>query len=195
MPLPRRNKQARAGERHLALYLQRIAGKNDSLSEFGPEAWGRVDSTIEGLQLAPQPGVARRETFLERWTAHGAAAAINADPQTRVELAPRVQPNARIERNEFMFTDSGETFPLDPETLALLDRCDGTIPAHSLGTNLETLEKLARQDFILWEMEVPALEAHAFDILLDDISLWRAGSSRSSCRSRPSRIRSRSCAA
>ena len=178
MPLPRRNKQARADERHLALYLQRIAGKNDSLSEFGPEAWGRVDSTIEGLQLAPQAGVARRETFLERWTAHGAAAAINADPQTRVELAPRVQPNGRIERNEFVFTDSGETFPLDPETLALLERCDGTIPAHSLGTNLETLEKLARQDFILWEMEVPALEAHAFDVLLNDISLWRAGPAR-----------------
>ena len=34
-----------------------------------------------------------------------------------------------------MFTDSGETFPLDPETLALLERCDGTIPAHSLGAN------------------------------------------------------------
>src|SRR4029077_20767293 len=28
---------------------------------------------------------------------------------------------------------------------------------------------------ILWEMEVPALEAHAFDVLLNDISLWRAG--------------------
>src|SRR4029453_4848452 len=85
---------------------------------------------------------------------------------------------ARIERNEFMFTDSGETFPLDPETLALLERCDGTIPAHSLGTNLETLERLAKQDFIRWEMEVPALEAHAFEVLLDDISLWRAGPAR-----------------
>src|SRR4030095_7147788 len=84
MPLPRRNKQARADERHLALYLQRIAGKNDSLSEFGPEAGGTVDSPIEGWQLAPQRVLARRETFLERWTAHGVAAAINADPQTGV---------------------------------------------------------------------------------------------------------------
>src|SRR4030095_14799364 len=71
MPLHRRNKQARADERHLALYLQRIAGKNDSLSEFGPEAWGTVDSTIEGVQLAPQRGLARRGTFLGRWTAPG----------------------------------------------------------------------------------------------------------------------------
>src|SRR4030095_2659678 len=29
-----------------------------------------------------------------------------------------------------------------------------------------------------WEMEVPALEAHAFDVLLNDISLWRAGPAR-----------------
>jgi hypothetical protein len=175
MPLPRRNKQARADERHLVLYLQRIAGKNDSLSEFGPEGWGKVDSRIEGLQLAPQAGVARRETFLERWVAHGTAAAINADPQTRVELAPRLHPKGRIEQNKFIFTDTGETFSLDPEILALLTRCDGTIPAHSLGASVETLEELAQQNFIRWEMEVPALEAHAFDILIKDILSWREG--------------------
>ncbi len=175
LPLPRRNKQARADERHLVLYLQRIAGKNDSLSEFGPEAWGTVDSTIEGLQFAPQAGVASRETFLERWVAFGAATAINADPQTRVELAPRLNPKGRIEQNEFVFTDTGETFPLDAETLALLARCDGRIPAHSLGASVAALETLAQQDFIRWEMEVPALEAHAFDILIEDVSSWREG--------------------
>jgi hypothetical protein len=177
-PLPARRKSLRARERHLLLYLQRVCGKNDTLSEFGPESWGATDPATASLKLDPRPGITHREIFLERWTAHGAAAAINADRQIRVELAPRVQPNGRIERNEFVFTDSGERFPLDPETLALLDRCDGTIPAHSLGTNLETLERLAQQDFILWEMEVPALEAHAFDVLLNDISLWRAGPAR-----------------
>ncbi|MGB8341406.1 MAG: hypothetical protein WCE51_07450, partial [Chthoniobacterales bacterium] len=68
-----RNKKARAEERHLVLYLQRIAAKNDSLSEFGPESWGTVDPATEGIKFDPQPGIARRETFLERWTAHGAA--------------------------------------------------------------------------------------------------------------------------
>jgi hypothetical protein len=43
---------------------------------------------------------------------------------------------------------------------------------------VEALEKLAQQNFIVWEMEVPALEAHAFDVLLNDISLWRVGPAR-----------------
>jgi hypothetical protein len=73
--LPLRKKQERAHERHLLLYLQRICAKNDSLSEFGPEGWGTIAGEPRALRLAPEPGVAARETFLERWAAHGAAAA------------------------------------------------------------------------------------------------------------------------
>ena len=84
--LPPRNKQARADERHLLLYLQRICGKNDSLSEFGPEGWGKISRSTNAVRMLPRPGIAERETFLERWTAHGAAAAINADPEARLEF-------------------------------------------------------------------------------------------------------------
>jgi hypothetical protein len=173
--LPPRNKQARADERHLVLYLQRISGKNDSLSEFGPQGWGMVVSGIASLKFGPRAGIARRETFLERWTAHGTAAAINADPEAGVELAPRLHPNGRLEQNHFVDTETGETVPLDPETRALLVHCDGATPAHSLGVSMERLEKLARQNLIRWEMEVPALEPHAFDVLISDISRWRDG--------------------
>lgn len=172
-PLPPRKKSLRARERHLLLYLQRICAKNDTLSEFGPEGWGTSDPKITSLMLDPQAGIARRETFLERWTAHGVAAAINSDPETSCELAPRLHPNGRIELDHFIQTESGETVPLDPETLALLARCDGKTPAHSLGVQMEMLEKLARQNLIRWEMEVPALEAHALDILIADIAGWR----------------------
>ena len=168
-----RNKKARAEERHLVLYLQRIAAKNDSLSEFGPESWGAVDPATEGIKFDPQPGIARRETFLERWTAHGAAAAINADPETRAEIAPRLHPAGRLEQDHFVLTATGQTTPLDSETIALLNRCDGTRPAYSLGVELEKLRALAEQKLIQWEMEVPALDAHAFDHLLNDISKWR----------------------
>lgn len=178
-PLPPRNKQARADERHLVLYLQRVAGKNDSLSEFGPEGWGTVDSQLKSLKLAPQAGIARREVFLERWTAHGAAAAINADPLTRDELAPRLHPHGRIERGQFINTETGETIPLDPELRALLARCDGATPAHSLGVSAHFLAELASQNLIRWEMEVCALDPHAFDVLLADVARWRDGPVRS----------------
>ena len=173
--LPRRNKQARADERHLMLYLQRIAGKNDSLSQFGPEGWGRIDSACRLLDFVPQPGIAKRETFLERWTAHGAAAAINSDPAAAAEISPRLHPNGRVEQEHFVFAETGELLPLDPETLTLLTRCDGQTPAHSLGVEIETLHKLARQNLIRWEMEVPALEPHAFEVLLRDVAGWRDG--------------------
>ena len=99
--LPPRNKSSRAHERHLLLYLQRVVAKNDSLSAFGPEGWGTIGGAPGGLTLSPRPGIAARETFLERWTAHGLAAALNGDPEIRAELSPRLNPNGRIEAGQF----------------------------------------------------------------------------------------------
>jgi hypothetical protein len=177
-PLPLRKKSLRARERHLLLYLQRICGKNDTLSQFGPHGWGRIDPEIAALRITPSSGIASRETFLERWTAHGVAAAINTDPAATLELKPRLNPSGRLEAEQFIFTETGESIPLDSATRLLLARCDGATPAYSLGVDLETLEKLADQNLIRWEIEVPALEAHPFDILFDDISCWRDGAAR-----------------
>jgi hypothetical protein len=92
----RRDTRARERDRLLILFLQRLAAKNDTLSEFGPTAWGKIDNHISGVTLAPEPGVAKREAFLERWTAHATAAAINADPENpngKVEV-PALEPHA-----------------------------------------------------------------------------------------------------
>lgn len=177
-PLPLRKKSLRARERHLLLYLQRICGKNDTLSEFGPHSWGRIDSEIAALELAPSAGIVYRETFLERWTAHGVAAAINADPAAKMELKPRLNPYARLEADRVIFSETGGSIPLDAATRRLLARCDGTTPARSLGESRATLEKLALENLIQWKMEVPALEAHAFDVLFDDVAGWSDGPAR-----------------
>jgi len=171
--LPPRNKSSRAHERHLLLYLQRVAAKNDSLSAFGPEGWGTIGGAPGSLTFSPQPGVAARETFLERWTAHGLAAALNADPEIRAELSPRLNPNGLIAGNQFVFADSGETIALDEATLQALQRIDSKTPAHSLGLDPTVLEQLAQQNIVRWEVEVPALEPHAFDVLFADVQAWR----------------------
>ncbi|MDQ6810014.1 MAG: lantibiotic dehydratase family protein [Verrucomicrobiota bacterium] len=170
--LPARNKQARAHERHLLLYLQRVAAKNDSLSAFGPEGWGTVAEAPRGFALSPSPGIAQRHAFLERWTAHGAAAALNADPSVRAELPPRIHPAGRIEGDQFVSDESEETIALDPATIDLLDRCDGKTPAHSLGVSLDTLRALAQRKILRWEVEVPAMEPYAFDTLVADVTSW-----------------------
>ena len=128
---------------------------------------------MPGIRLSPEAGIATRETFLERWTAHGVAAALNADPEIRVELSPRLHPNGRIDGNQFVFTDTAETTPLDPKTVEILLRCDGATPAYSFGEEIDALEQLAAQNMIRWEVEVPALDPHAFDVLVSDILRWR----------------------
>jgi hypothetical protein len=94
--LPARNSRARERERHLALYLQRIAAKNDTFSEFGPSGWGKVGKKVSGIELKPEPGIAKREAFLERWTAHAIAAAVNADPENSNPklVVPALEPHA-----------------------------------------------------------------------------------------------------
>lgn len=172
-PLPPRNKDLRAKERALLLYLQRISAKNDSLSQFGPCGWGTVVGKTRSLVLKPRPGIAQRESFLERWTAHGLAAAMNADPAVRPELSPRAHPNDRIEEDRYFFADTGETTRLDATTREILARCDGSTPAVLSGVELKTLEELAQRKMILWEVEVPALDPHAFETLVADVRTWR----------------------
>ncbi len=171
-PLPPRKKRERARERHLLLYLQRICAKNDTLSEFGPGGWGRVDRA-PGIRLAPEPGIAKRESFFERWTAHGLAAALNSDPEIRSELAPRLNPNGRIEENQFVFTDTGSRISLDNAALEFLGRIDGRTPAHALAADDGLLNRLASEGVIRWQVEVPALEPHAFGLLVSDVRQWR----------------------
>jgi hypothetical protein len=91
-----RNNRARGREQRLLLYLQRIAAKNDTFSRFGPTAWGRIEAGVQTVKIDIEPGIAARETFLERWTAHAVAAAINDDPEvSQMELlVPALEPHA-----------------------------------------------------------------------------------------------------
>lgn len=98
---------------------------------------------------------------------------MNADPEVRAELSPRLSPHARIEGKQLIFTDTGKTRLLGSDTIALLNRCDGKTAAHSLDVAHEVLEHLAQQNILRWEMEVPALDPHAFSHLVSQIRQWR----------------------
>jgi hypothetical protein len=168
--LPPRNARTRERERHFFLYLQRVCAKNDTYSEYGPSVWGTI---ADELAFVPRRGVLARETFLERWAAHTLAAAVNADLNAREELSPRINPIGRIEGDVFRLLDSGEIIVLSPAELSLLGRCDGHTPAHQLGESRQVLEVLAAKRVINWQLEVQALDAHAFEGLADDIRRWR----------------------
>ena len=171
--LPPRNSRTRERERHLLLYLQRVCAKNDTFSEFGPSSWGRIEEQARAISFAPEPGIAQRRTFLERWTAHALAAALNSDAEARQELPPRLNPNGRLTDEGFILLDTGETVLLKEDALALAQRCDGKTSVHSLGASHQLLDTLTAQRVILWQVDVPALEPQAFDVLLSDVAKWR----------------------
>ncbi len=170
-----RNARTRDRERHLLLYLQRICAKNDTFSQFGPSAWGRIHAEETALKLGAEAGVTRRDAFLERWTAYTAVAAVNRDSEIRAELAPRFNPNGRLEGNAFFLCDTNERILFDVETAQALQSCDGRTPAHTLGIDLERLDQLARQNVIRWQLEVSALEPYAFTAMMAQIDTWRPG--------------------
>ena len=171
--LPARNSRTRERERHLLLYLQRVCAKNDTFSAFGPSGWGTVDSRPCGVSRPVGDGTETRRIFLERWAAHALAMALNHDVEARPEVSPRMNPNGRVEGDTFVLADSGERVPLTGNELEVLARCDGKSPAHSLGASDDLLARLADRQVIRWECEVPALEPHAFEVLLADIAQWR----------------------
>ena len=175
--LASRNNAARKIEQSLLLYLQRVAAKNDTFSEFGPSGWGTSNADVDGVAVEPVPGIARREIFHERWTAHGLAAVMNAESEIFEEMRPRLNPNGRIhESGGFVFTDTGEAIALSEDELALVAQCDGETAVHALDRRL--VEGLVRRKVLACAMEVPALDPHAFDVLQGDVQNWRAGAAR-----------------
>lgn len=172
-----RNSRTRERDRHLLLYLQRVCAKNDSFSEFGPTSWGRASSSVAGLSLIPDPGISARETFLERWTAHSIATAMNRDPDVFRETSPRANPSGRQTNAGFLFTESGEEIVLDESEKAVLALCDGKTAVHRLGQE-QVVRSLAEKKIIFCGVEVPALEPHALAVLLDDVVAWRPSSVR-----------------
>ncbi len=173
-----RNNPARKTEQTLLLFLQRVAAKNDTFSEFGPGGWGRSDAQTSAILMDPEDAVARREVFLERWTAHSTAAAINADEEVFGELMPHLDPNGSLNGTTFISKNTGEVTALSLHELELAKRCDGKTPVHALTDEVSTLRKLVADGVLRCAIEVPALEPNAFDRLREDIASWRGGTAR-----------------
>jgi lantibiotic biosynthesis dehydratase-like protein len=180
--LPIRNSRVRERERHLLLYLQRIAAKNDTFGEFGPSAWGSTRSREPVFSFQARPGIARREVFLERWTAHALAAGINADPETFSQRCPRLNPTGVLIGHRFILVDTGEAVDLTSAELEIVTQCNGTTPIHELvrlaDVGLEAIHGLLDKKILVATLEVPALEPLAFQILRDDVAAWQLGAAR-----------------
>src|SRR5690606_27845891 len=159
-PLPDRAPRSseRKTDRALALYLQRVCSKNDTISRFGPSGWGRVEAGLAGLRIRPEPHLAARRVEVERWVMVALVEVMNRDPAVRGEVGPRRHPHARLDGDVLVRIDSGAEIALAPGDRDLLSRCDGRTPAHELG-DPAPLVRLADAGALVWELERYAVDA------------------------------------
>jgi hypothetical protein len=179
--LPPRNSRARERERHLLLYLQRIASKNDTFSEFGPSVWGNISNNQRTLNVDATTNTKERQAYPERWVAHALAAAMNVDPEVVQELRPKLNPNGTLVNDRFVFNDTGECIQLRPEQLDFIHQCDGNTPMRDLTANIrkhgttDTLRELVERKMLINEVQVPAMEPFACEVLSRDVEEWNEG--------------------
>jgi hypothetical protein len=129
-PIEERKSRSRQKEKTAAKYIQRFCAKNETISFYGPLAWGKLDRSSEvGLTFAPGAGplVTSRRVSFEHWAIHRLAKIISKDPDVVPELAPRLSPTCHVDGTT-LFYPVARTTELDARKLAVIERCDGRTP-------------------------------------------------------------------
>jgi aryl carrier-like protein len=87
-----RNSHIRQRELSWVSYLQRVTTKNETVSFFGPCAWGEFDpqeNAAARVELCEQP-VDKRIVYIERWVCEALAACMSDDPEVQPLLPLRL---------------------------------------------------------------------------------------------------------
>jgi hypothetical protein len=168
-----RNRRVREKEMLAVSYLQRLCAKNDTISFFGPQVWGRIDETgaVPSLELRHGPDlVDRREVFYEHWGIESLAAALRADPEVLPHVTLELAPYLRFDGAQ-LCAPGKPPITLDPDVAAVLRLCDGQRSAGEVerlaGVDdaLATVEALLDEAIVRDGLRVPTATAHPEDTL------------------------------
>jgi hypothetical protein len=160
----------RKRHRTLAMYMQRVCAKNDTIGRFGPILWGRVEPG-EGVTLEARPGIARR-VELETWVVVRVIELINADPDVRAEIPPRLHPHGRLEDGKLVRLDEQREIALSAGELELARACDGVRAARAIG-DANVLASLAERGVIFWKLSHYARDTSPLASLVADVDGWQ----------------------
>jgi hypothetical protein len=147
-PLPDRNAAIKRMERRFFHYVQRLCGKNETSSFFGPLNYGSIDDADPSyLDAHFQTGdiIRHREVFLAFWAIKRLAEAIKQDDQLRPHLPVHLHPmvEAVPEKGGLHLHNSGKTVTVGRTLAALLREADGTKSLPELLAHLDEKERLA----------------------------------------------------
>ncbi|MGW6424853.1 hypothetical protein ACWF82_19430 [Nocardia sp. NPDC055053] len=115
----------RAFHRRMYLYAQRLAGKNETTSFFGPLVHGRIDADTSGIGLGPETpdGIRAVEAFFSFWAVCTLAERIAHDPLVVDRVPLTWVPACRREPGALHLAD-GRQVRLTGDRAAIADAID-----------------------------------------------------------------------
>lgn len=124
-PPAARNSHVRQREFTWLSYLQRLTTKNETISFFGPSAWGEFDereASAARIELSEQR-LSGRVVYVERWVCEALAGLMSADPEVRAMLPLRLADDLFVRGEQAMLAASGKSFILSEEERTFLQSC------------------------------------------------------------------------
>ncbi|SEE10393.1 MULTISPECIES: lantibiotic dehydratase [Streptomyces] len=160
-----RSSMPRQREELVAHYWQRFCVKNDTIGFFGPVGWGRWDlSGSGGVAVTPGEGfLAAREVYFSGWAIDALAKVLATDAALMRWIPPRRVSFVRC-ADGTVRVPGRPVQPIDARAQAVLERCDGTRPAHAIAAELgrtedevtEVVRELVGRRWVQWRLDVPA---------------------------------------
>jgi hypothetical protein len=117
-----RNSHVRQREFTWISYLQRLTTKNETISFFGPSAWGEFNAeepSAASIEMGEEL-IDKRLVYVERWVCEALAGLISADPEVQSYLRLRIADDVALQESEGTFLLSGKSVMLSPEERELL---------------------------------------------------------------------------
>ena len=188
---PPRNSKWRQREQTVMAYIQRLAMKNETISFFGPSAWGRVDFDQDDafhIELNEKL-IAENHVYVERWICESVAALLSRDPETRPQMRPMLADDLVIAGNVARLVRRGVERSLSTEELSVVARCDGDVRILDFCQPAEAavLDTLCRAGVVTDEMRLP-LSATPLSALRQEIGNWQESAARMRWLDRLARI-------
>lgn len=147
-----RNSDVKRMERRFFNYLQRLCGKNETSSFFGPLNYGRIDDADPSFLAAEfQEGdiIKHREVFLSFWAIKSLTEAIKGEEQLRPHLPVHLHPlvEAVPEQGILHLHNSGKTLKVGHALASLLHTEEGKSLSELL-VHLDEKERMSVQKLL-----------------------------------------------
>ncbi|MFI5105850.1 MAG: lantibiotic dehydratase, partial [Terriglobales bacterium] len=165
-----RNSHIRQREFTWISYLQRLTTKNETISFFGPSAWGEFDPeepAAASIELSEQQ-VVEREVYVERWVCEALAELISADAEAQELLPVRLADDVIVKEDGAVFLATNQTVPLSAQEREILLACE---LAPRLGPREPAVAGLIERTVLAGNLQVP-IAPYPFEALRRIVSAW-----------------------